>query len=929
MAEDTNENKTVYIIDSYGLIYRAYFALLNHPLTNPGGDNISALVIFFKNLKALISKYNPCYLAAAFDSRAKTFRHELYADYKANRAKTPEDLHAQIPWIEEVLEALEIPVLRYDGFEADDIIATVAKKCAEEDRPCRILSGDKDLLQLVTDTCLEMQPDRANGGWEVIGAQEVLEKWGIPPEKILDYLSLVGDASDNVPGVKGVGDKTALKLLTQYGSLDGIYEHSSEIKGALGEKIRSDRDNAYFSKRLISLRYDVPVDVDFESFCTKRINFKSGAEILEKYGAYSIAKSFAADFSAEIQPEDKFALHENDAEENAPPLKQNEGDYRPCTSLDELKNFVESILNSEEKAVAFDTETDSLNSHEAGLVGFSLSFEKGRGIYVPVFLGGGMFAPETISKKDCLAVLEKLFSEKELTLAMHNGKFDLEVLAANGMEKRPECKIFDTMVAAWLLNPAASGKSPYSLEYLAETKLGLKGIEFKDIVQKNQTFADVPLDKAFKYGAEDSDFTLQLYYLLKDELKKADLENLFYQMEMNVLPILVSMEIRGIHLDKKKLNEYKNELSVLISEKEKEIYKEAGCEFNIASPKQLQEILFEKRNLPHGKKTKTGYSTDTAVLEELAFSTNDALPKMILDYRSYTKLQSTYVEALPLLADKNERIHTSFLQTGTATGRLSSRDPNLQNIPVRDESGRRIRAAFTAEPGTVLISADYSQIELVVLAHLSGDKNLCSAFINGIDVHKSTAALIYGISPEDVKPEQRRFAKTVNFGVMYGMSAFRLANELGISRTEAKNFIEQYFSTYSDVKKFLDETKRMARENGYVETITGRRRYIPEIKSSSKIVLQGAERIAINTPIQGSAADIVKTAMIKVQAALEKSGAGARMLLQVHDELIFECPEDSVEKAVMIIQHEMENAVQLKVPLRVSVEHGKNWGEFH
>lgn len=929
MAEDTNENKTVYIIDSYGLIYRAYFALLNHPLTNPGGDNISALVIFFKNLKALISKYNPCYLAAAFDSRAKTFRHELYADYKAKRAKTPEDLHAQIPWIEEVLEALEIPVLRYDGFEADDIIATVARKCAEENRPCRILSGDKDLLQLVTDTCLEMQPDRANGGWEVIGAHEVLEKWGIPPEKILDYLSLVGDASDNVPGVKGVGDKTALKLLTQYGSLDGIYEHSSEIKGALGEKIRSDRDNAYFSKRLISLRYDVPVDVDFESFCTKRINFKSGSEILEKYGAYSIAKSFASDFSAEIQPEDKFALHENDAEENAPPLKQNEGDYRPCTSLDELKNFVESILNSEEKAVAFDTETDSLNSHEAGLVGFSLSFEKGRGIYVPVFLGGGMFAPETISKKDCLAVLEKLFSEKELTLAMHNGKFDLEVLAANGMKKRPECKIFDTMVAAWLLNPAASGKSPYSLEYLAETKLGLKGIEFKDIVQKNQTFADVPLEKAFKYGAEDSDFTLQLYYLLKDELKKADLENLFYQMEMNVLPILVSMEIRGIHLDKKKLNEYKNELSVLISEKEKEIYKEAGCEFNIASPKQLQEILFEKRNLPHGKKTKTGYSTDTAVLEELAFSTNDALPKMILDYRSYTKLQSTYVEALPLLADKNERIHTSFLQTGTATGRLSSRDPNLQNIPVRDESGRRIRAAFTAEPGTVLISADYSQIELVVLAHLSGDKNLCSAFINGIDVHKSTAALIYGISPEDVKPEQRRFAKTVNFGVMYGMSAFRLANELGISRTEAKNFIEQYFSTYSDVKKFLDETKRMARENGYVETITGRRRYIPEIKSSSKIVLQGAERIAINTPIQGSAADIVKTAMIKVQAALEKSGAGARMLLQVHDELIFECPEDSVEKTVMIIQHEMENAVQLKVPLRVSVEHGKNWGEFH
>lgn len=930
MAEEKTEDKTVYILDSYGLIYRAYFALLNHPLTNPGGDNISALVIFFKNLKALISKYNPCYLAAAFDSRVKTFRHELYADYKANRAKTPEDLHAQVPWIEEILEALEIPVLRYDGFEADDIIATVAKKCAQENRPCRILSGDKDLLQLVTDSCLEMQPDRANGGWEVIGAKEVVEKWGIPPEKILDYLSLVGDASDNVPGVKGVGDKTAIKLLTQYGSLDEIYSHASEIKGALGEKIRNDKDNAYFSKKLITLSYDVPVEIDFESFCTKNINFKSGAEVLEKYGAYAIAKSFASEPAAKIHSKEKSVLKEKEPEEKiALPIKQNEGDYKPCTNLDELKSFAQSILDSAEKVFAFDTETDSLNTHEANLVGFSLSFEKGKGIYVPVILSGGMFAPETISKKDCLAVLEKLFAEKELTLVMHNGKFDLEVLAANGMSPKTECKIFDTMIAAWLLNPAASGKSPYSLEFLAETNLGLKGIEFKDIVQKNQTFADVPLEKAFKYGAEDSDFTLQLYYLLKDEIKKLNLEKLFYEMEMKVLPILVSMEIQGIHLDKKKLNEYKEELSVLISEKEKEIYKEAGCEFNIASPKQLQEILFEKRNLPHGKKTKTGYSTDTAVLEELVFSTNDPLPKMILDYRSYTKLQSTYVEALPLLADKNGRIHTSFLQTGTATGRLSSRDPNLQNIPVRDESGRRIRSAFTAVPKTVLISADYSQIELVVLAHLSGDKNLCSAFINGIDVHKSTAALIYGISPEQVKPEQRRFAKTVNFGVMYGMSAFRLANELNISRTEAKNFIDQYFSTYSDVKKFLDETKRMARENGYVETITGRRRYIPEIKSSSKIVLQGAERIAINTPIQGSAADIVKTAMIKVQAALEKSDTGAKMLLQVHDELIFECPEDNAENAISIIQREMENAVQLKIPLRVSVERGKNWGEFH
>lgn len=927
MSEES-EDRTVYILDAYGLIYRAYFALLNRPLTNPGGDNISAVVIFFKNLKALISKYRPCYLAAAFDSRVKTFRHELYAEYKANRAKTPEDLHAQVPWIEEILQAFEIPVLRSDGFEADDIIATVARECAAQNRPCRVLSGDKDLLQLVTDSCREMQPDKTNGGWEVIGIQEVKDKWGIPPEKMLDYLSLVGDTSDNVPGVKGVGGKTAVRLLNEYGTLDGIYEHAGEIKGALGEKIRSDRDNAYFSKKLITLRTDVPVSIDFESFCTKHMNCAAGAGLLEKYGAYAIAKSFAAEEISERKKEAVDAPQEKASER---PVVQNKGDYSPCTRLSSLESYISSVIESKEKNVAFDTETDSLDTCSARLVGFSLSAEKGKGIYVPVILGGGMFAPETVSREDCIAQLERLFADKDVTVVMHNGKFDLEVLESNGMKKKAECRIFDTMVAAWLLNPAATGKSPYSLEFLAETRLGLKGIEFKDIVQKNQTFADVPLEKAVMYGAEDSDFTFQLYGILKKELHDAGLEPVFYDMEMKILPVLVSMEMQGIHLDRQKLNKYSGELSVLISKKEAEIYTVVGHEFNIASPRQLQAVLFEERGLPPGKKIRTGYSTDTAVLEELARTADDPVPGLILDYRSYAKLQSTYVEALPLLADRNGRVHTSFLQTGTATGRLSSRDPNLQNIPVKDEAGRRIRAAFTAVPGTVLISADYSQIELVVLAHLSGDKNLCSAFVSGTDVHRSTASLIYGIPSEEVKPEQRRFAKTVNFGVMYGMSAFRLSKELGISRMEAQNFISQYFATYSDVKKFLDETKAFARKNGFVETICGRRRFIPEIKSSSKLVLQGAERIAVNTPIQGSAADIVKIAMIRVQEAFGKNNIPARMLLQVHDELIFECPEEmnAVEKAVSVIRHEMEHAVKLRIPLRVSIEHGKNWGEFH
>lgn len=941
-------DQTVYILDSYGLIYRAYFALVNHPLTNPLGQNISAVVIFFRNLKALLSKYKPNYLVAAFDSRVPTFRHEMYPAYKANRAKTPEDLHAQVPWIEDILSALKIPVLRVDGFEADDIIATVAATCKSQNRQCRILSGDKDLLQLVTDMCKAMQPDKNNGGWETEGVSEVVAKWGVEPKKILDYLSLTGDASDNVPGVKGVGDKTALKLLSQYGTLEGIYEHADEIKGALGEKIRADRENAFFSKKLISLRTDVPLQLDFDSYCTNELDYAAAAKKLSALGAKAVAASFAAEAglsSSEFQNADhaqsvaekKDSASLNDQQisalETSDPLTvvQNKGDYHACTKLAELEAFINTVLEGAEKTVAFDTETDSLDKHHAHLVGFSLCCKTGTAIYVPVMLPGGMFAPECIAKSDCIVQLSRLLHNPNVTVIMHNGKFDVEVLVANGLAELPKCRIVDTMVAAWLLNPAALGKSPYGLEYLGETQLGLKGIEFKDVVQKDQTFADVPLEKAVPYGAEDADFTWQLWQRFKTELSEKKLDTLFYDMEMKVLPILVQMELRGIHLDKAALAEYSKELAQDIAEKEQEIYRAVGHEFNIASTKQLQQVLFEERKLVPGKKTKTGYSTDTAVLEELAERTTDPVPAAILDYRSFSKLQSTYVEALPALADEHGRVHTTFLQTGTATGRLSSHEPNLQNIPIRDEAGRRIRSAFTAEKGTVLISADYSQIELVVLAHLSQDTNLCKAFIDGVDVHRSTASLIYNIPPEQVTADMRRFAKTVNFGVMYGMSAFRLANELGINRTEAKNFIDQYFTTYAGVKAFISKTIASAEANGFVETIMGRRRFIPDITNKNKLIQQGAQRVAINTPIQGSAADIVKTAMVAVQESLCKSGSPARMLLQVHDELIFECPDSGqhVQEAISLIQDSMEHAVTLRVPLRVSVEHGHAWGEFH
>ncbi|MCR5318645.1 MAG: DNA polymerase I [Treponema sp.] len=946
----------VYILDSYGLIYRAYYALFSHPLTNQRKENISAVVIFFRNLKALLAKYNPAYIAAAFDSRTKTFRHELFAEYKATRQKTPDDLHAQVPWIEDVLKALGIPVLRVDGFEADDIIATVAAKCAKEGRQLRILSGDKDLLQLVTETCKEMQPDKANGGWETDGIEEVKAKWGIPPEMILDYLSLTGDAADNVPGVKGVGDKTAVKLLTQYGSLDGIYEHAEEIKGALGQKIRGDKENAYFSKKLISLRSDVPVDIDFDSFSTANLDYAAAGKALAELGAEAVSRAFLKEGNADWAIASATALPAASAkesaveagalsaksatpakEDNAPlPIRKNEGNYRPITSSDELKKFLDSALDTKTNPcleVAFDTETDGLDTHASGLVGFSLCIKEGEAVYVPVVLPGGMFAEETLAKEDCLAQLERILKNPDATLVMHNGKFDLEVLYTAGLDlaQKPLCKIADTMVAAWLLDPDALGKSPYGLEYLAETKLGLCGIEFNDIVQKGKTFADVPLEKAYRYGAEDADFTLQLWNILKKQMEAEGLNDIFFKTEMPLLPILAAMENRGIHLDKKILSNYNVELCKIIEEKKSLIYSEAGHEFNIASTKQLQEVLFTERGLVPGKKTKTGYSTDTAVLEELAERTEDPLPNAILDFRKSVKLQNTYVETLPLLADKNGRIHTSFMQTGTATGRLSSRDPNLQNIPVREEAGRKIRSAFTAEKGTVLISADYSQIELVVLAHLSGDKNLSSAFEQGVDVHKATAALIYGIKADDVSADMRRFAKTVNFGVMYGMSAFRLAKDLGISRTEAQNFISQYFTTYSQVKAFIEKTIADARANGFTQTITGRRRFIRGINSRNKNEQQAAERIAINTPIQGSAADIVKKAMIDVNQEIERTGSPLKMLLQVHDELIFECPDDDsvVKSSIELIRAKMESAFKLNVPLRVSIESGKSWGQFH
>lgn len=980
MDTSASNDKTVYILDSYGLIYRSYFAFISRPLTNDKGENVSAIFGFFRNLLNILKADRPAFMAAAFDSRVPTFRHEMYDQYKANRDKTPDDLHAQVPVIEEILTALGIPVLRMDGFEADDIIATVAARCEAEGRPCRILSGDKDLMQLVTATTKQMKPDKA-GGWATVGSEGVAEEWGVGPDKMLDLLSLTGDTADNVPGVHGIGDKTAAKLLNQYGSLDAIYADAANIKGAMGEKLRNGKDMAYFSKSLIALRSDVPVDIDFASFDACVLNYNAAAELLKAHGVYAVAKSFAekaldpcgdggaclagatgSSSAASFQKAgaaglesatnsqsagsaltggtpDKAASAFASADEPLPTVRKNEGNYRAITGLSDLHAFIDEALAA--GTAAFDTETDGLNPLTAHMAGFSLSFKAGEGVYVPLRVTDMLLAGDMVSEKDALAELERLFSSPSMTLVLHNAKFDLEVLYAAGLDcihspkhkAAPGClnaTLADTMVAGWLLQPdrtEGAGRGSYSLEKLAETKLGLSGTEYDDIVPKGKTFLDLPVETAYKYAAEDADFTLQLWQYFKPCLEKAALLPLFENLEMPVLPVLADMEVTGIRLEKSALASYREELTANLATIEKEIYDLAGHEFNIASPKQLGTVLFEELQLPHGKKTKSGYSTDTSVLEEL--KQLHPVPAKILEYRGMAKLLSTYVETLPDLADKNGRVHTSFIQTGTATGRLSSRDPNLQNIPVRDEAGRRIRAAFQAPDGRALVSADYSQIELVVLAHLSGDKNMCAAFNEGRDVHRATAALIFGVPEDQVQSDQRRTAKTINFGVMYGMSAFRLSNELDIPRARAQEFITQYFTTYAGINAFMEETVRKAEETGCVETIQGRRRTIQAINSGNKMEKSAAERVAVNTPIQGSAADIVKQAMLSVYDALSESFPTARMLLQVHDELIVECDAADAPQVAELMKSTMEGVIKLNVPLRTSVEYGQNWGEFH
>ena len=945
------ENPPLYLIDAYGLIYRSYFAFMARPLRNDAGENVSALFGFSRSVASLLAdgaplagegagRKPPELLAAVFDSRSPTFRHKMYADYKATRQKTPEDLRSQVPLVEEFLAALNVATLRADGYEADDVIATLAQRCKREGRQCYIISSDKDLLQLLGDGVYAARPSKARddgGAWEVLGAEQVKAEWGVPPEKILDLLSLCGDAPDNVPGVKGIGEKTAVELITRYGSLDEIYRNIASIPGAKGKKLAEGKESAYFSQSLIRLDAEVPLPISsLEELSALGVDRSAGAQALLRQGVRQSARLL--DEKAASARADRPAQAGRSGEESAPDPERDgvaraadesllgAGEYETIRDIAKLEEVLRRARK--QKLAAIDFETDSLNAWNSRPIGVSIALEPKKAFYAPlaphgVGEDGAASDPEHLDPEKARALLDGVFSDPEMTVAAHNAKFDYKASRGWGVA-RWKCKIRDTMVAAWLCDPERGG---YSLDSLCAGVLGYAPISFKDIVPKGRAFDAVSLETATRYSAEDSDLCLRLLRHFEPQLEQAGATGLFEDLEMPLLPILAEMEGAGIKIEASVLTDYGKELEADLDGIRGEAWKTAGREFNLASTKQLQEILFVERKLKPSRKTKTGYSTDAESLEELA--REDPLPALILRHRTLAKLKSTYVDTLAQMADAAGRLHTNFDQCGTATGRLSSREPNLQNIPIRAEEGRRIREAFVASPGCVLVSADYSQIELVILAHLSQDENLLAAFRDGADVHARTAALIFGESEDRVKSEQRRIAKTINFGVMYGMSAFRLAGELGISRADATRFIEAYFATYSGVRAFIEELISATEERGYATTILGRRRYIRAINSGNKTEKAAAERVAVNTPIQGSAADVVKTAMLSLDRRLARDKSPARLLLQVHDELILECPKEIAAETAELAREEMEGSMALSVPLRVSVEIGERWGSFH
>lgn len=923
----------LFLIDAYALIYRSYYAFIKNPRINSKGVNTSAIFGFINSLEDVLKRENPTHIAVGFDPKGPTFRHEAYEQYKAQREETPEVIRQSVPVIKDIIQAYNIPILEVARYEADDVIGTIAKQAEKEGFEVYMMTPDKDYGQLVSEHIYMYRP-KFGGDYETLGVKEVLEKYSLTSVgQVIDLLGLMGDSSDNIPGCPGVGEKTAQKLLEEFGSIENLLENTEKLKGSLQKKVTEHTEQIRFSKFLATIKTDVPIEFDAVSCIREKPNEVRLTEIYTELEFRTFINKLAAETKTPPPPPrpkgpvqgslfDIFTPEEASVPKYSTltDLKSTPHTYHITDNEDKMINLGRFL--SEQKFFAFDTETDGIDPLRAGLVGMSFSVRENEAWYVPV--------PANREEADkVVAHFAPALQNVHIQKIGQNIKFDILVLRKYGV--RVTGPLFDTMIAHYLLNPELR----HGMDYLAETYLKYKTVHIEELIGargKNQlTMRDVPIPQIAEYAAEDADITIKLKNVFAPELKKAGIESLFFDIEMPLIYVLAEMEAEGVTLDTVALKQSSEELTEALKKLETEIFALAGMEFNINSAKQVGEVLFDHLKIEEkAKKTKTGsYSTGEDILEKMR-SKHPVIGKL-LEYRGLKKLLSTYIDALPeLISPLTGKIHTSFNQTVAATGRLSSTNPNLQNIPIRDELGREIRKAFTAENENCLFfSADYSQIELRIMAHLSNDVHMIDAFRSGADIHAATAAKIYGIPVEEVTSDMRRKAKTANFGIIYGISVFGLAERLNIPRSESKELIEGYFKTYSGVRDYMDESIRIAKEKGYVETILKRKRFLPDINSHNAIVRGYAERNAINAPIQGSAADIIKVAMVNIFNRFEAEKIKSKMILQVHDELNFNVYKDELSKVKQIVLEEMEGAIQLQVPLIADCGEGINWLEAH
>ena len=918
----------IFLLDAYALIYRSYYAFIKNPRMNSKGQNTSAIMGFLNTLNEVLTKEHPTHIGVAFDPHGPTFRSEAFPAYKAQREETPEDIRKAVPIIKELLKAYRIPVLQVDGFEADDVIGTLATKAGEQGIDCYMLTPDKDYGQLVNDHVFIYRP-RHGGGYETMGEREVREKYGIPSSKsVIDLLALMGDSADNFPGCPGVGEKTAVKLINEFGSIDQLLANSSQIKGKLREKIEEHQEDIKMSYFLATIKTDVPISLDLESLKVVEPNeeelgrlltdleMKSYADrVLKKSQKPKTPVNGQLDLFAEFPP-DGADLFENSSFET---LKTTAHNYKLVENQEDLEKLRDYFLTNE--ILSLDTETTSTSAIDAELVGLSFAVKEFEAFYVPI-------PPKREAAVQIVNIFKEVYENEKILKIGQNLKYDLEVL--RNYDIHLAGPMWDTMIAHYLIQPELR----HNMDYMAEIYLNYKTIHIDELIGprgKNQkSMRDLSPAEVYEYAAEDADITLRLKNKLEPELKKFDCDKLFYEIEMPLMPVLAEMEMNGVCLDTASLAETSKQFTNRMNEIEARIYELAGETFNIASPKQVGEILFEKLKIVEkAKKTKTGqYVTSEEVLQQLR--NKHEIVADILEHRGLKKLIGTYIDALPKLINPTTgHIHTSFNQTITATGRLSSSDPNLQNIPIRGEDGKEIRKAFIPEPGCLFFSADYSQIELRVMAHLSQDPHMIEVFREGKDLHAATAANIYKKDITEVTRDERTKSKRANFGIIYGITVFGLAERLDISRDEAKMLIDGFFTTFPEVHDYMEKSKEVAREKGYVTTLFGRRRYLPDINSHNATVRGFAERNAINAPIQGTAADIIKMAMIRIHNRFKTEGIRSKMILQVHDELNFSVYPEEKERVEKIVLEEMQQAIELTVPLVADSGFGQNWLEAH